>query len=60
MVLKITQIKSVIGVQKDHHGTLRSLGLGRIGKTTVREDSPALRGQLHQVGYLLRVEETEE
>ena len=60
MALKITQTKSTIGVQKEHHGTLRSLGLGRIGKTTVREDSPALRGQLRQVAYLVQVVETEE
>ncbi len=60
MALKITQTRSIIGVQKEHHGTLRSLGLGRIGKTTVREDSPTLRGQLHQVGYLVRVEENQE
>ena len=60
MSLKITQVRSTIGVQREHHGTLRSLGLGRIGKSTVRTDSPALRGQLRQVAYLLRVEEIEE
>jgi large subunit ribosomal protein L30 len=60
MALKITQVRSAIGVQQPHRGTLRSLGLGRIGKSTVRADSPQLRGMLHQVGYLLRVEETEE
>jgi large subunit ribosomal protein L30 len=60
MPLRITQVRSAIGVQPQHRGTLRTLGLGRIGKSTVREDSPTVRGMLHQVGYLLRVEADEE
>jgi large subunit ribosomal protein L30 len=60
MALRITQVRSTIGVQREHRGTLRTLGLGRIGKSTVRDDSPALRGMLHQVGYLVRVDDTEE
>ena len=57
MSVKVTQVKSSIGVRKDHRGTLRALGLGRIGSTRVHQDTPALRGMLHQVAYLVRVEE---
>jgi large subunit ribosomal protein L30 len=57
---RITQIKSGIRVQHQHRGTLRALGLGRIGKTRVHEESASLAGMLHQVGYLVRVEEVEE
>jgi len=57
MALKVTQVRSSIRVQPEHRGTLRALGLGRIGKSRVHQDSPSLQGQLHQVGYLVRVEE---
>ena len=57
-VLKVTQVRSAIGTQSRHRGTLRSLGLGTIGKTVEREDSPQLQGQLRLVSRLVRVEET--
>jgi len=57
MSVKVTQIKSTIGVQQEHRGTLRALGLKRIGSARVHQDSPSLRGQLHQVQYLIKVEE---
>jgi len=57
MALKVTQVRSSIRVQPDHRGTLRALVLGRIGKSRVHRDSPSLQGQLHQVGYLVQVEE---
>jgi large subunit ribosomal protein L30 len=60
MALRITQVRSTIKVGRTHRGTLRSLGLRGIGRSTVREDSPQLRGMLHQVGYLVRVEEVED
>ncbi len=55
--LKITQIRSQIGSTERHRGTLRALGLGRIGKTAVHEDSPALQGALRKVANLVQVEE---
>jgi large subunit ribosomal protein L30 len=55
--VKVTQVKSTIGVRQDHRGTLRALGLGRIGATRVHQDTPSLRGMLHQVAYLVKVEE---
>lgn len=59
MSVKVTQVKSSIGVQQQHRGTLRALGLRRIGHSRVHTDTPALRGMLHQVGYLLKIEEVD-
>ena len=57
MMVRITQTRSPIGTQARHRGTLRSLGLRRIGQSTIREDSPELRGMIRRVSYLVRVEE---
>jgi large subunit ribosomal protein L30 len=54
---RITQTRSTIGMQQTHRGTLRALGLGRIGRSTVREESDQLRGQLRRVASLVSVEE---
>ncbi len=59
MALRITQTRSAIGTTAKHRGTLRALGLGRIGRTTTREPSPVLTGMLRKVSYLVRVEEVE-
>jgi large subunit ribosomal protein L30 len=56
--LKITQTRSQIGQTERHRGTLRALGLGRIGKTTEREDSPETQGMLRKVRHLVKVEES--
>lgn len=57
MSVRITQIRSSIGTKSRHRGTLRALGLGRIGKSVVREDSPELQGMLRLVSFLVAVEE---
>lgn len=58
MAVKITQIRSEIGTSARHRGTLRALGLGKIGKSTVRDaESPVVKGMLRKVSYLVRVEE---
>jgi len=54
--IKITQVKSAIGTIPVHRKTLKSLGLGRIGKTKIHTQNDALKGKLRQVGYLLKVE----
>ena len=56
---KITQVRSQIGSTERHRGTLRALGLGRIGKTAVHEDSPALQGAIRKVQALVQVEEVQ-
>ncbi|MDR1085706.1 MAG: 50S ribosomal protein L30 [Deltaproteobacteria bacterium] len=55
--LKITQTKSIIGRQPKHRRTVRALGLHRIGQTVIHSDSPAIRGMVKKVEYLLKVEE---
>ena len=54
--IKVTQTGSSIGTKPKQRGTLRALGLGRIGKSRVHNDTPDLRGQLHKVPHLVRVE----
>jgi large subunit ribosomal protein L30 len=55
--LRITQVRSQIGQTQRHRGTLRALGLGRIGKTAEHADSPQLAGMLRKVRHLVRVDE---
>jgi large subunit ribosomal protein L30 len=55
--LKIVQVKSAIGTKPKHRGTLRALGLGRIGKTTILPDRPEIRGMVNAVNHLVTVEE---
>ncbi len=57
--LRVTQVRSQIGSSERHRGTLRALGLGRIGKTAVHEASPALQGALRKVANLVPVEEVD-
>ncbi|MGB2876304.1 MAG: 50S ribosomal protein L30 [Gaiellaceae bacterium] len=54
--LKITQTRSSIGQSARHRGTLRALGLGKIGRTVERPESPELAGMLRKVSHLVRVE----
>jgi large subunit ribosomal protein L30 len=54
--LRITQVRSQVGQTQKHRGTLRALGLGKIGKTVEHEESPVLVGMLRKVNHLVRVE----
>ncbi len=58
--LKVTQVKSQIGAKPKARGTLRALGLRRIGDTNVLPDRPEIRGMLHRVPHLVSVETVEE
>ena len=58
--LKVTQVKSGIGTKPKHRGTLRALGLGRIGKSNTLPDRPEIRGMIRRVPHLVNVEEVEE
>ena len=60
MALKVTQTRSAIGTKPKQRGTLRALGLGRIGRANVLPDRPEIRGMIHRVPHLVRVEEVEE
>ncbi len=55
--LKLTQVRSAIGQTPRHRGTLRALGLGRIGKTAEHDDNPAIAGMVRKVRHLVKVEE---
>ena len=55
--LKITQVRSGIGQSDRHLGTLRALGLGKIGRSAEHKDGPELQGQLRQVRHLVTIEE---
>ena len=55
--VKITQVRSQIGQSERHRGTLRALGLGKIGRTVEQEETQVLAGMLRKVGHLVKVEE---
>ena len=54
---KITLVKSLNGRFKKHIATAESLGLKRIGDTTVQPDNAMTLGKIQQISYLIRVEE---
>ena len=55
--LKLTQVRSQIGQSQRHRGTLRALGLGKIGRTAEHDDTPAIAGMLRKVRHLVKVED---
>jgi large subunit ribosomal protein L30 len=60
MALRVTQVRSQIGTKPKHRGTLRALGLGRIGKARTLPDRPEIRGMIARVPHLIEVEEVDE
>jgi large subunit ribosomal protein L30 len=56
--LRITQVRSQIGQTERHRGTLRALGLGKIGRTVEHDESPTLAGMLRKVRHLVKVEQS--
>jgi len=54
--LRVTQVRSSIGQSERHRGTLRALGLGRIGRSAEHQESPQLLGMLRKVRHLVQVE----
>jgi large subunit ribosomal protein L30 len=54
--LKVTLVKSVIGTKEDHRATVRGLGLRRVNSSAVLEDTPAVRGMVRKIAYLLKFE----
>jgi large subunit ribosomal protein L30 len=55
--IRVTQVRSSIGAKPKHRGTLRALGLGRIGRSNTLPDRPEIRGMLARVPHLVRVEQ---
>ena len=56
--ISITQIKSQIGYKKKAKLTLEALGLRKMHQTVYKKDSPAIRGMINKVSYLVRVEDS--
>ena len=55
--ITVTQIKSSIGTKPKHRGTLRALGLGKIGRSNTLPDRPEIRGMIARVPHLIDVED---
>jgi large subunit ribosomal protein L30 len=55
--LLVTQVRSGIGTKPKHRGTLRALGLGRIGQSNLLPDRPEIRGMIARVPHLISVSE---
>jgi large subunit ribosomal protein L30 len=56
-MLKITLVKSMIGRPEKHRKVLRGMGLTRINRTVELKDTPSIRGMVHAVSHLVKVEE---
>ena len=55
--LKITQVRSVVDRGDRQRGTIRALGIKRIGQSVTHEDRPEIRGMIRSVRHLVEVEE---
>ena len=55
--IRVTQTKSIIGRLKAHKACIRGLGLKKINQTVEVEDTPAVRGMINKVSYMVSVEE---
>ena len=55
--ITVTQVRSAIGTKPKHRGTLRALGLGKVGATNTLPDRPEIRGMIARVPHLISVSE---
>jgi large subunit ribosomal protein L30 len=58
--ITVTQVRSAIGTKPKHRGTLRALGLGRIGQTNTLPDRPEIRGMIAKVPHLIDVTDADD
>ena len=54
--VKVTLVRGVVGTRESHRATVRGLGLRRINQTVELEDTPAVRGMINKVNYLVKFE----
>lgn len=54
--IRVTLVKSLIGTKQDHRATVRGLGLRRLNSSAELEDTPAVRGMIRKVAYLVKCE----
>ncbi len=60
MALKVKLVRGMSGHTEKHRETLRGLGLTRVGRERVLQDTPAIRGMISRVDYLIEWSETNE
>jgi large subunit ribosomal protein L30 len=60
MSLKVKLVRSMSGHTEKHRETLRGLGLGKVGRERILQDTPSVRGMINQVSYLVEWSETDE
>jgi large subunit ribosomal protein L30 len=53
--LTVKLVRSVAGTRESHRATVRGLGLRKLGSTKVLEDTPAVRGMINKIDYLVQV-----
>ncbi len=53
--IKVTLVKSPIGTKHSHRATIRGLGLRRVNSVSELQDTPAVRGMINKVSYLVKV-----
>ena len=54
--IKVTLVKGLMGTKRDHRATVRGLGLKRRNHTVELQDTPAVRGMINKVAYLVKCE----
>ena len=54
--IKVTLVKSVICTKQDHRATARGLGLRKLNSSAMLEDTPAVRGMIRKIAYLVKCE----
>jgi large subunit ribosomal protein L30 len=54
--VKVTLVRGLVGTRESHRATVRGLGLRRINHTVELEDTPAVRGMINKVAYLVKCE----
>jgi len=54
--IKVKLVKSIIGTKESHRATVRGLGLRKLNSVSELEDTPAVRGMIHKVSYLVKCE----
>lgn len=55
--IRVTLVKSLIGTKQPHRATVRGLGLRRVNHTVELVDTPAVRGMINKISYLVKCEE---
>ena len=54
--IRVTLLKSFVGIKRTHRATVRGLGLKRINHAVELVDTPAVRGMINKVNYLVRID----